>query len=123
MSALRITEPRVVGCDDARAAHQTWACWSDDDDAPAHALYWRTSDDRIVVKGLMANADFRGRDMLLWIGRTYGLPVHVVEVIPSAMGFWDRMLREGVIVDWEPSDGFASPLERLAVPCALGVAA
>jgi len=111
-----IREPiALVVDDDARRRHQVWACWSDDDDAPAHAVFWRTSDGRIVLKGLVANARFRGRAMLRWIGRRYGLPIHVVEVIPSAVGFWNRMRQEGTIVGWEASDGYASPLERLAV--------
>lgn len=92
-----------------------WAMWPDDDDGDAaHIGFWRTRDGRIVVKSLVANAGVRGRAMLRWLAG-YGLPIHVVEVIPTAMGFWDRMMAEGAIVDWEASDGFASPLEKLAV--------
>lgn len=106
----------IVADDDPRRRHQVWACWSDDDDAPAHAVFWRTSDGRIVLKGLVANAAFRGRAMLRWIRDRYRLPIHVVEVIPSAAGFWNRMRDEGVVSGWDPSDGYPSPLERIAVP-------
>lgn len=112
----RLAPPMIVENDDGRRLHQMWACWCDQDDAPAHAVFWRTRDGRIVVKGLVANAEFRGRDMLLWLRDAYRLPIHVVEVIPSAMGFWDRMEQDGVITGWEPSDGYASALERQAVP-------
>lgn len=100
-----------------------WAMWPDDSEGdPAHLAFWRTKDGRIIVKGIMANARTRGREMLKWLSG-HGLPIHVVEVIPSAQGFWDRMMEDDLIVDWDPSDGFASPLERMAVPFVLRQAA
>lgn len=116
-----IRDPQIIANDSGR--HQIWLCWSDDDEHPAHAIIWRTRDGEIVLKGIVANRDFRGRDMLRWIASAWGLPIRVVEVIPSAMGFWERMMRDGVIIDWEPSDGFASRLERRAVPMGTRIAA
>ena len=106
--------PEIIPNDDG-GRHQMWLCWSDDDEHPAHVVLWRTRDGEIVIKGIVANAEFRGRDMLRWIASAWGLPIRVVEVIPSAMGFWDRMMEQGLVIDWEPSDGFASPLEQRAV--------
>lgn len=112
-----IVAPMTLKADgDPRRRHQMRACWSDDDDSPAHAVFWCTSDGRIVLKSLVSNAAFRGRSMLGWISVRYGLPIHVVEVIPSAIGFWNRMLDEGTITAWQASDGHPSPLEGLAVP-------
>jgi hypothetical protein len=110
MSAL----PEVMPIDDPRCRHQFWAMWGDDAEGDsAHLAFWRTKD-RIILKGMTANSKVRGRTMLEWLNR-HGMPVHVVEVIPSAMSYWDKVMREGLIVDWEPSDGFPSPLEKKAV--------
>jgi len=54
--------------------------------------------------------------MLRWIASTYDRPVHVVEVLPTSTGFWERMKAEGTISGWDASDGHASPLERMAEP-------
>ena len=109
-------EPDVVEGDDSRIANILWAMWEEDDDGvDAHIGFWRTSDDRLAVQSMQSNRDVRGRDMLRWLAR-YGMPVHVVEAIPEAYGFWDRMRGEGLIVDWLPADGLASDLERLSVP-------
>ena len=54
--------------------------------------------------------------MLRWILSTYRRPIHVVEVLPVSTGFWRRMVDEGLVSAWSPSDGHASPLHRLAVP-------
>jgi hypothetical protein len=111
-----VTEPEIVADDNPRRRHLMWAMWPEDRNGDgAHMGFWRTRDGRIVVKSLVANADVRGRAMLRWL-TGYGLPVHVVEVIPTAMGFWDCMVDEQLVADWDPSDGFASPLESLAVP-------
>lgn len=111
-----MTSPEIVGDDNPKRRHLMWAMWPEDAQGEgAHIGFWRTNDDRIVVKSLVANADVRGRAMMRWLAG-YGLPVHVVEVIPTAMGFWDRMLEDGLIAEWDPSDGFASPLEKMAIP-------
>lgn len=96
--------------------HQVCARWPDDGTDHAHAVFWATTDGRIVLKGLVSNGLARGRSMLQWISKAYGRPIHVVEVLPSSKGFWNRMLAEGTISGWDPSDGHASPLERMAEP-------
>lgn len=111
-----IRAPEVVEGDGMQCAHMMWAMWEEDDDGDdAHIGFWRTSDDRIVIQAMQSNADVRGRDMLKWIGG-YGLPVHVVEVVPEAAGFWERMADERAIKDLEYATGWPSRLERLAVP-------
>lgn len=110
------TAPRVEGIRNHRKLHQMYARWPDHHLEPAHAVFWATTDGRIVLKGMISNGMTRGRDMLKWIGQTYGRPIHVVEVLPTSQGFWERMQAEGVIASWEPSDGHANPLERMAEP-------
>lgn len=110
-----MTEPDVVE-GDGHIPNIMWAMWEEDeDDLDAHIGFWKTSDGRIAVQSLQANRNVRGRDMMRWLMR-YGMPVHVVEAIPEAYGFWDRMMAEGLIIDWAPADGFTTELERLSVP-------
>lgn len=111
-----ITPPEVVAGDDSRTRHMMWAMWDEDSNGQdAHIGFWRTSDGRIAVSAMQSNLDVRGRAMLQWLAG-YALPVHVVDVILEAIGFWDTMLEEGLICDWDPADGFDSPLERLSIP-------
>lgn len=100
----------------AQRPHETCASWPEHEGEPAHAVFWATSDGRIVLKALLANGRTRGRAMLRWILSTYRRPIHVVEVLPVSTGFWRRMVDEGLVSAWSPSDGHASPLHRLAVP-------
>lgn len=121
MRAVR--EPEVVEGDDHRRRHMMWAMWGEDaKGVDAHLGYWCTRDGRIVLQSIQANADIRGRAMLRWLTR-YGLPIHVVEVIPQAVGFWRRMHAERLIAYWEPATGRASRLERAAVPFPQGMLA
>lgn len=107
--------PDVVEGDDMQCPHMLWAMWDEDQEGvDAHIGFWRTSDGRIAIQAMQSNADVRGRAMLEWIA-TLGLPVHVVEVIPESMGFWDAMHEAGLIVEWEPATGWPSDLEKLAV--------
>ena len=108
--------PDVVEGDDSLCAHILWAMWDEDDGGvDAHIGFWRTSDGRIALQGMQSNGDIRGRTMLQWLA-TLGLPVHVIEAVPEAIGFWERMREEGLVVDWEPATGWPSDLEALAVP-------
>ena len=79
----------------------------------AHLAFWRTVDGRLALQDIQSNATTRGRDMVRWLSG-HGMPVTVVEVIPQAVGFWDRMLRDGIIARWEGATGWPNPLERLA---------
>lgn len=108
--------PSIARHGGARRLHQFRARWPDHDGDHAVAVYWATTDGRVVVKGLVSNGGVRGRDMLRWIASTYRRPIHVVEVLPSSTGFWERMRTEGAVASWDPSDGHASALERLAEP-------
>lgn len=109
-------EPDIVEGDDCRMAHLMWAMFEEDDQGDdAHIGYWATSDGRLIIQSFQSNSEIRGRDMLVWLQR-YRLPIHVVEVIPPAIGFWEKMQREGLIADWDHADGEPSPLESLSIP-------
>lgn len=111
-----MTDPDVVEGDDNRCPHMMWAMWEEDADGDdAHIGFWRTGDGRIAIQSFQSNIDIRGRDMLDWMKR-YGLPIEVVEAIPDAIAYWERMLGEGRIAGWEPATGWPSALERIAVP-------
>lgn len=111
-----IVEPTVVEGECGTCAHMMWAMWDEDDEGvDAHIGFWRTRDGLMIVQSMQSNADVRGRDMLKWLER-HRLPIHVVEAIPEAFGFWDRMMDEGIIATWEPATGMPSMLERRSVP-------
>ena len=115
MEAIGATGPEVVEGDNHRCPHMLWAMWEEDEEGvDAHLGFFRTRDGLIAIQSMQSNRDVRGRDMLKWIAG-YGLPVHVVEVVPEAMGFWDRMMAEGRVVQWDPATGWPSELERRAV--------
>jgi hypothetical protein len=108
--------PDVVEGDGGVCPHMLWAMWEEDAaGVDAHIGFWRTSDGRIAIQSMQSNADVRGRAMLQWIA-TLGMPVHVVEVIPGSMDFWEAMQEEGLIEEWEAATGWPSDLEGLAVP-------
>lgn len=109
-------DPIVVEGDEGPIANILWAMWDEDGDGnDAHIGFWRTTDGRLAVQSMQSNREVRGRAMLQWLSR-YGLPIHVVEAVPEAYGFWERMLDEGRIVDWQPADGLVSDLERISTP-------
>lgn len=108
--------PRVHAREDARRPHLIRADWgADDKGRSAHLAFWRTLDGRTVLHDIQSNRDVRGRAMLEWLLER-GNPVSVIEVIPQATGFWDRMLACGLIAGWEAATGWPHALERLAVP-------
>ena len=107
-------EPAVSAANDPRRPHLMRADWRRDGDGRgAHLSFWRTSDGRAVLQDIRSNAATRGRDMVRWRVEQ-GMPVTVVEVIPQTVGFWDRMLREGLIVRWVRATGWPNPLERVS---------
>ena len=111
-----VLDPDIVEGDECRMDHMMWAMFEEDDQGEdAHMGFWATSDGRLIIQSFQANADVRGRDMLVWLQR-YGRPIHVVEVIPPAIGFWNKMRDEGLITDWDHANGEPSPLESLSIP-------
>jgi hypothetical protein len=106
--------PGVAEARDPRRPHLMRADWGRDGDGrTAHLAFWRTVDGGIVLQDIQSNAVMRGRDMVRWLSG-HDMPVTVVEVIPQAVGFWERMLRDGLIARWEAATGWPNPLERMA---------
>lgn len=107
--------PVVRRAEDPRRPHLLHAGWGfDRKGAEASMRFWRTSD-ACVLQDVRANAETRGRTMVAWL-HGLGHPVTVVEVIPQAVGFWTRMLDEGLVERWQAASGRPHPLERLAIP-------
>ena len=108
------TRPDVTEARDPRRPHLMHADWGRDGDGrTAHLAFWRTVDGGIALQDIRSNAATRGRDMVRWLSG-HGMPVTVVEVIPQAVGFWERMLHDGLIASWEAATGWPNPLERVA---------
>jgi hypothetical protein len=122
-SALAGLQPESIDEDDGDVAHAMVARFSGEplnpndefDDGP-FVRYWLTRDDDIVVQTLHAGADARGRDILRWLDQAYGKPIVVVEATQEAMGFWDKMQKEGLVYSVDGADGNPSPLEAQSVP-------
>lgn len=74
--------------------------------------YWNTPSG-VVVQAMHSNNDVRGRDMLRWLVGRYG-KVDVVEAIPEAMPFWQKMKREGLVGKIERAGEFGDPSAREA---------
>lgn len=102
--------PTVVD-DDGDVAHAKWAEFDDE----AHVRFWLTSDDEIVIQTMHSSPAIRGRDMLRWLAQ-YGKPIVVVEATYEALGFWERMQKEGLIHSVDVAEGFPSELENMSVP-------
>ncbi len=106
-------QPEVVE-DDGDVAHALHAAF--DDEGEAYIRYWKTRDGYIVIQSMHSGPGIRGRDMLRWLNKQYDLPIAVVEATHEAMGFWDRMQKEGLVYSVDGADGMPSPLEKKSIP-------
>jgi hypothetical protein len=72
------------------------ACFDDG----AHLVFAQSLRGAIVLTGIHASEQTRGRDMLAWLRSHYGRQLHVYDVAYSAAGFWARMEDEGLVARW-----------------------
>jgi hypothetical protein len=112
-------KPDVSEGEDRHTAHFMWATWSDgdgcDDEDPAMLGFFQAAGPKLVVQTIQASAGTRGRTMLAWAS-SQGMPVHVIEVVPETCSYFERMAGEGLVADWDPADGWTSPLYAASVP-------
>lgn len=117
-------EPVIVP-DDGDVPHAVMALF--DADGEAYIRFWKIlyKDDggdpvpgteELVIQSMASSKSVRGRDMLKWLDAKFNMPINVVEATNGAMGFWDRMQKEGLVHTVDAADGWSSPLEELSVP-------
>lgn len=101
-------------CDDDGDVRHAYLA-SFDEDGEAYIRFWATKK-FLVIQSIQSSEGVRGRDMLLWLRDTYLRPLAAVEVTLPALGFWDRMEEEGLVVYTEMADGNGSALEKASIP-------
>jgi len=106
-------QPNIVE-DDGDVPHALYASF--DDEGEAYIRYWATRDGYIALHTMHSSPAVRGRDMLKWLNAKYDRPIAVVEAIPEALGFWDRMQKEGLVYSVDGADGWPSELEKRSIP-------
>lgn len=87
------------------------------EEGEAAVRYWATAD-YLVIQSIQSSETVRGRAMLQWLRDTYQRPLAAVEVTWTALGFWERMEKEGLVVHTEMADGSGSDLEQASIPFA-----
>lgn len=107
--------PEIVDDDAGEVAHARLALFDDGDFEGAHLRYWATPR-AVIVQAIESSDATRGRDMLRWLTDQTQLPIVVVEAVPSAYGFWEKMQAEGLIARWEEATGEASRYEAKSQP-------
>jgi hypothetical protein len=92
------SDVRVVG-DEGDVRNAVCAMFGEGD---SHVRYALGKDDKIWLLGIYSDGEVSGRAMVAWLKASYGRVVRVAEVAMSAVGFWEKMLSEGLIEDWSP---------------------
>jgi hypothetical protein len=115
VSATPVLTPEVLEDDAGTVPHAQLALFDDGDMDGASLRYWATGR-AVVIQSMESSARTRGRDMLRWLGQQTRLPIVVVEAVPSAYGFWDKMQAEGRVARVEEATGEPSRYEALSRP-------
>lgn len=90
-------EPQVVDNEDSDAGGQTIFF---DEYGEAYINFFLRGKRPHLTDIASANG-VRGRDMMKWFVAKYGKPL-VDDVVPAAVGFWEKMEAEGLIRSWSP---------------------
>lgn len=114
VEAAQFPEPAIMN-NDGGPRHAKCFWWNGDpnlkpvnpwDDDDAYIVAWKNRDGDLVLQSMKSNSVVRGRDMLKWLNRRFpDMSIRVVEAIPEADGFWDKMQDEGLVYTVDGAGG------------------
>lgn len=88
--------PRVYVDNDEGCEHGKFAEFDDE----AYCVFVLDVRGSLRVQSIHSSPECRGREILEWLTAAFNYPIRADEVSLTAVGFWDRMVSDGLVVDW-----------------------